>query len=69
MDSRLLDNNLQRDRTNLLLLYNAVIPIALAIPLDPAEDGDRTECSTPLRFIASDMAGIECIDAEECGEL
>ena len=47
----------------------AVIPLARAIPSVPAEDGDRTICFTPPRFIADDMAGIECIDAEECGEL
>ena len=53
----------------MLSLYMAVIPIALAMTLGPAEDGDRTVCSTPLRFIANDMALMEQIDAEECGEL
>ena len=48
IDGRRVDNDFQRDRTNMLLLYMAVIPTALAMPLDPAEDGDRTDSSTPL---------------------
>ena len=69
MDGRRIDSDFRRDRKDLLLVYMAVIPLARAIPLVPAEDGDKTVCSTPLRFIVNDMAVIECIDAEECGEL
>ena len=65
----MLHSDFPRDRKNLLLRYMVVIPIVLAIPLDPAEESDRTECSTPLQFIVNNMTGIECIDAEECGEL
>ena len=48
IDGRMVDSDFRRDRTNMLLLYMAVIPTALAMPLDPAEDGDRTDSSTPL---------------------
>ena len=69
MDGRRIDSDFLRERKDLLLVYMAVIPLALAIPNVPAEDGDRTVCSAPLRFIANDMAVIDCIDAEECEEL
>ena len=48
IDGRRVDNDFRRDRTNMLLLYMAVIPIALAMPLDPTQNGDRTDSSTPL---------------------
>ena len=65
IDGRMVDNDFRRDCTNKLLLYMAVIPTALAMPLDPAEDGERTDSSTPLCLVANDMEGTECIDAEK----
>ena len=69
IDDRMIHSDFRSDCIDRLLLYIAVIPLARAIPSGPAEDGDRAMCSTPQRLMADDMAGIECIVAEECGEL
>ena len=69
IDGGMIDSDFRSDCIGRLLLYIAVIPLALAIPSVPEEDGDRTMCSTPHRLMADVMAGMECNDAEEWGEL
>ena len=38
---RMLDNDEPSERTSALFVYIVVIPLVLAIPFEPAEDGDR----------------------------
>ena len=61
----MIDSDFRRDLKDLLLVYMAVIPLARAIPLVPAEDGDRMMFLTAHRFIEYDIAVMECNDAED----